>query len=84
MCDSLFLFKGYLYKCIYAFASEYVNRAFGKNLLLTGDDRLDIYKTTENEIYGFCRTRIPFCGYCEPISELVPWGLSERRIEEWS
>ena len=84
MCDSLFLFKGKLYKCIYTFASAYINKAFDKNLQVTDSDFLKIKTATKEELFEFCRTRIPFCGYCEPISELVPWGFSERKIEEWS
>lgn len=84
MCDSLFLFKGKLYKCIYTFASSYVNKAFDKNLKVLDSDYLNVTDTSKCEIFEFCRTRIPFCGYCEPISELIPWGLSENKIEEWS
>lgn len=84
MCDSLFLFKGRLYKCIYVLTSEYVNEAFGLDLRMTERDFLDIYRTTPAEIYEFAISRLDFCGYCSPIEEKVPWGLSERKIEEWT
>lgn len=84
MCDSLFLFKGKLYKCIYALASGYFNQAFKTELKLLDDDWLDLYQTSPEEIYRYCISRLPYCGYCEPIEELVPWGLSEKKITEWT
>lgn len=83
-CDSLFLFKGRLYKCIYALASGYFNKAFGTELKLTDSDWLDLYETTPEKIYRYCISRLPYCGYCSPIEELVPWGLSEKSITEWT
>lgn len=84
MCDSLFLFKGRLYKCIYVLASEYFNHAFGTELEVVDRDWLDLYQVSPEEIYQYCITRLPYCGYCEPIEELVPWGLSEKKITEWT
>lgn len=84
MCKSLFLFRGRLYKCIYAISAPYVNDAFGKNLEVKKADYVDIYNTDANEIYRYATRRIPFCSYCSPIEERVPWGLSERKIEEWA
>jgi organic radical activating enzyme len=84
MCNSLFLYNGSLYKCIYTFASEYVNKAFKKNLQISFSDYLNVSESNKQKVIEFCRTRIPFCGYCKPITELIPWGISERKIEEWS
>ena len=84
MCDSLFLYKGKFYKCIYAFMSNAFNQAFGTSLITQREDYLDIYKIKPDDIYQYMISRIPYCGYCSPIEELVPWGISEKRIEEWS
>ena len=83
-CDSLFMFKGKLYKCIYTFASQYFNKAFGTDLRITKSDYLDLNGISKKDVFEFCRTRIPFCGYCEPIEETVEWGLSDRDINEWT
>ncbi|MDR1320547.1 MAG: radical SAM protein [Gracilibacteraceae bacterium] len=82
---SLFLNNGKLYKCTYAIAAKYFNEYFKTNLSLDDSDFL-ILNDVENQtqLFTFLVNRIPFCGYCEPISELVPWGLSERKLEEWS
>lgn len=82
--ESLFLYRGTLSKCIYSFAGKWFNEAFGTNLVRTEADYVDLYHTTEGEIYDYCIKRLPYCGYCSPIEELIPWGLSERKIEEWT
>lgn len=84
MCDSLFLYKGHMYKCIYAFSNEYFNQAFGTDFKREKADALDIYSMKVDDIYSYLISRIPYCGYCSPIEELVPWGLSEKKIEEWT
>lgn len=84
MCKSLFLFRGRLYKCIYAISAPYVNDAFGKHLEVKKEDYVDIYHTDADGIYLYATRRLPFCGYCSPIEERVPWGLSEKKIEEWA
>lgn len=81
---SLFLFRGRLYKCIYAISAEYVNEAFHKKLEVLPSDYVDIYHTTSQDVYEYARHRIPYCGYCAPIEELVPWALSNRTIDEWT
>jgi len=83
-CNSLFMYNGKLWKCIYSFNSKLLNEAFSTNFELVEGDYLDLYNTTPNEIYNFAISRIPFCGYCKPITELIPWSLSERKIEEWT
>lgn len=84
MCNSLFLFRGKLFKCIYAISAEYVNEAFGKSLEVKNDDYVDIYKSKSDDVYNYAISRIPFCRYCSPIEEKVLWGLSEKKLEEWS
>ncbi len=84
MCDSLFLFNGRLYKCIYALSAGYVNQAFDKELEVQKGDYVDIYSSTADDVYQYAISRIPFCGYCSQIEETIPWGLSTKRIEEWT
>lgn len=82
--SSVFLYRGKLYKCAYCMLSEDFNKAFDKDLRLEDGDFLDLYGTNKEEVFHFIISRKPFCGYCKPITELVPWGLSERKIEEWT
>ena len=84
MCNSLFLFNGRLYKCIYALSATYFNEAFATELEVMPQDYLDIYKISKEEVYQYCINRIPFCGYCSPIEKKVEWRLSERKIQEWT
>ncbi len=84
MCNSLFIYNGRLYKCIYALTSQYFNKAFNTKLELLPQDYLILGDITPRQVYEYCSSRIPYCGYCSPIEELVPWGLSERKIEEWT
>jgi hypothetical protein len=82
---SLFIHSGRLYKCTYVIGSKYFNEHFKTNLKVRENDFLDLNRVESREqLFDFLVNRIPFCGYCEPISELVPWGLSEGKIEEWS
>lgn len=83
MCDSVFLFEGKIYKCVYALSSKAFNKAFSTNLVLDKNDYVDIYNNEANDVYEYCMRRIPFCGYCSPIEELVEWGLSSRKVDEW-
>jgi hypothetical protein len=84
MCTSLFIYRGKLWKCIYAFNSPLFNEAFSTNLELLAGDCLDMSSCAVSDIYKYATGRIPFCGYCRPITEMIPWALSERKIEEWT
>lgn len=81
---SLFLFRGRLYKCIYAISAGYVSKAFKKEVIATDKDSIDIYTHSCEDVFEFDIHRIPFCGYCGSIEELVPWELSQKKIEEWT
>lgn len=82
--ESLFLFKGTLSKCIYSFAGKWFNEAFDTHLERVRKDYINLYNTTPDEVYSYCIQRLPYCGYCSPIEELVPWELSKQKIEEWT
>lgn len=81
---SLFLFRGRLYKCIYSLSAKYISEAFHREVKAADNDSISIYEKTAEEIYDFDIHRIPFCRYCAPIEEKVPWGISEKKIEEWT
>jgi hypothetical protein len=83
-CTSLFMYRGRLWKCIYAFNSVLFNEAFSANLRLTERDSLDLESAAPDRIYRFAVSRIPFCGYCKPITETFEWGISERKLDEWT
>ena len=84
MCNSLFLYYGKLWKCVYSFNSRILNSAFSTNFKLTDEDFLNLYDISADAIYNYAISRIPFCGYCQPITNLVSWELSKRKIEEWT
>lgn len=84
MCKSLFLFRGKLFKCIYAISADYVNEAFDKSLEVKEADYVDIYKADVSKVFEYATSRLPFCNYCSPIEEKIPWGISERKLEEWA
>lgn len=84
MCRSLFLFRGKLFKCIYAISADYVNESFNKNLMVTSGDYVDIYNASASDVYTYATNRIPFCRYCSPIEERVLWGISEKKLSEWA
>jgi organic radical activating enzyme len=82
--NSVFLYNSGIYRCVYSMLSSDVSRQTGKELLLEDGDFLNIQSTNPEEIYNFLISRKPFCGYCKPISELIPWGISERKLSEWT
>lgn len=82
---SLFLNNGKLFKCTYAINAKNFNEYFKTELKLEPQDYLELSNIeNQDQLYTFVVNRIPFCGYCEAITELVPWGLSERKIDEWT
>lgn len=84
-CTSLFLYRGKLWKCIYAFNSLVFNEAFGTSLELLEGDSLNLSQSlTPNDLYKYAISRIPYCGYCKPITEVIPWAFSNGKIEEWT
>jgi len=77
-------FKGKLYRCGRCLFAPHLNNYFNTDFIVSNDDFIDIYNTTLEEIYNFKITRTSFCNYCNSANrELVQWGLSERKIEEW-
>lgn len=77
---------GKLFTCTRPAAIYRFNRFFGKNLELSEEDSIDIYKArTGEEILKKLAAPIPFCRYCNIFGErkASEWGQTERKIEEW-
>ncbi len=83
-CSSVFLYKGLLYKCPCCILADDFNAAFNTNLKLEDGDFLKLGYANQEEILNFLITRKPFCGYCKPMTERLPWALSQRTIDEWT
>lgn len=84
-CFDLFLYNGILYKCPLALNCSHINNYFGTKIELKDDDYLELKELEhKTEIYNYWRSRIPLCGYCPRIKDVIKWGISERRVEEWT
>lgn len=78
--------NGKLYTCTRPAAIYKFNRYFGKHLEVTAGDSVDIYRAfSGREILEKLAKPIPFCRYCDMFGEArtMPWGCTERKIEEW-
>lgn len=79
--------RGRLYTCSIAPNIKAFNRFFGKNVPLTDDDGIDIYKVeTADEILKFLAKPINFCRYCNVKYRTYdhPWKVSSKKIDEWT
>ena len=83
----IFLKKGKLYTCPIIANICNFNKYFNKNLEVTNQDYIDIYKAANiMEILNFLAKPVPFCKYCD-IQHMTwhnPWKVSEKSIEEWT
>lgn len=81
------LYHGRLFTCVVAPNARHFNRYFGTKLCLSERDSIDIYKAKNaQEICAFLAQPIPFCRYCKVQERTFghPWGLSEKKISEWT
>jgi MoaA/NifB/PqqE/SkfB family radical SAM enzyme len=79
--------KGKIYLCPVCAQVELFNRYFKKNLIVTPQDYIDIYKVESvNEILQFLATPSPFCRYCDmkKIIGYHKWEPGKREISEWT
>ncbi len=77
---------GKLWTCVIPPYIKYFNIYFGKNLEVSEDDYIDIYKVNSiEEIYKFLVKPIPFCRYCKnkEIESGIKWRKSKKDIFEW-
>ena len=77
---------GKLYTCTTIPNICHFNKFFEKNLEITEEDSIDIFKETN---YHAIRRKlskcVPFCRYCNIEGEEfgIPWGASSKDIREW-
>lgn len=79
------MYRGKLYQCVICLFQSFFNEHFKTNLAICEKDFIDIYNTNSEEIYKYKITRIPFCDYCNNMNKsLFEWGISKKKIEEWT
>jgi MoaA/NifB/PqqE/SkfB family radical SAM enzyme len=77
---------GRIYICSTVAHIQFFNKFFGKELCVTEDDYIDIYRAkSKSEIMDFLHRPFPFCRYCKlgDSSERMDWRVSKREITEW-
>ena len=83
-CYMVCAYNGQFTKCYSAKTVREFNEAFGTSIPVSDRDFIDIHTDiTADDVYGFCMKRTPLCSYCAPPKDTIPWGISERKIEEW-
>jgi MoaA/NifB/PqqE/SkfB family radical SAM enzyme len=79
--------NGKIYTCSLIPYVKYFNAHFGKNLLVTEHDFIDIYKVQSiGEILKFVAKPMPFCRYCNRKGMIwdIGFGISKKDITEWT
>ena len=79
--------RGSLYTCSIAPNIKAFNKYFGRNVPLTEEDGIDIYKAeSAKEILAFLAKPINFCRYCNVKRRTYDhgWEVSRKEIEEWT
>ena len=82
----VFLSNGKLFTCTEPANVRHFNKFFNKNLKLSQNDYIDIYKADNMaQILDFLSKPIPFCKYCNVKGRTFghKWGISKKEIEEW-
>ncbi len=77
---------GKIYTCPIIPYSRHFSKYFNKNLEITSNDYIDIYKVKGfDEIAEFCAKRPDFCRYCDTERRKFSQGYkrSEKSIKEW-
>lgn len=81
------LWDGKLYTCSLLPYIRHFNSFFGKNLPVTEQDYIDIYKAqSTDEILNFLAKPVPFCRFCktQAITYRHKWSISKKQISEWT
>jgi len=79
--------NGKIYTCSLIPYVKYFNEYFCKNLVVSENDYLDIYKVkTIDEILEFICKPMPFCRYCNRKGIIwdIGYGVSKKDISEWT
>lgn len=90
LCDRanrcISLEQGRLYTCTLIPYVKYFNSQFNRNLEVSEEDSIDIYKVKDfNEILDFLCRPVPFCRFCNQkgIIQNIGYGVSKKAISEW-
>jgi MoaA/NifB/PqqE/SkfB family radical SAM enzyme len=81
------LHEGRLYPCCFIPSIHIFNAYFNKNIIVSEQDSIDIYKVNcIDEIFEFASRPLPFCRYCKTaaIRTQIPWRTSTKDISEWT
>ena len=80
-----FLMEGKFFGCPFSCQSYRIfNKKFGKDLELTSEDYLDIYKiSNKQEIFDFAARPKYYCRYCSGLQRGFDWERSKQEITEW-
>lgn len=76
-----------LYGCVVIPGIPTFNEYFGVDLAVSDKDGIDIYEAeSADQIMNFFAKPYPFCRYCDWERKTWDnaWGLSERKITEWT
>jgi hypothetical protein len=79
--------NGRMATCSFVFCMRHFNKYFNRNIPVTGEDSIDIYKAKSmKEIVDFLNSPIPLCRFCKNMgAEIVgPWRKTNKAIEEWT
>lgn len=78
---------GKLYTCFVAAFVHHFITYFNQPLKYAANNGIDIYQAkSSQEIFSFLASPIPMCRHCKVKERTYnnPWGLSEKKITEWS
>ncbi|MDR0382544.1 MAG: radical SAM protein [Spirochaetaceae bacterium] len=82
----LHLEHGKIGTCAQPFVIRHFNAHFNKNMTVSEENFIDIYKVSNlDEILSFLSRPIPFCKYCnlKKIKRGIKWDISKKEISEW-
>jgi len=75
---------GKIFSCFFPAYVHIFNQYYNYDLTPVAEDYIDIYSdTASDEIITFLNHPIPMCRWCLTRRKRVPWGLSEKDINEW-
>lgn len=78
---------GKIYTCSLIPYVKYFNKHFNKELIVSPNDYIDIYKVESiDEILDFVCKPMPFCRYCNIKGTIgdIGFGVSKKEISEWT
>ena len=84
--ECVMLHEGKLFPCRTIPRIEIFNNFFGKNIDVSENDFIDIYKVNNiDEVLDFLFKPVPFCRYCRlnKIVNKLKWEISKKEISEW-